>query len=88
MIVWEDEHILQMDGGDGCPICKCTRPPNCTLKHDLNRYFPGPVAKTLSSQCKGLGSIPGQGTRSHILKLRPSTSKQINILKNDLNNKF
>ena len=28
------------------------------------RDFPGgPIAKTLSSQCRGPGSIPGQGTR-------------------------
>ena len=25
---------------------------------------------TLCSQCRGLGSIPGQGTRSHILQLK------------------
>ena len=33
--------------------------------------FPGgPVIKTLSVQCRGLGSLPGQGTRSHVLKLK------------------
>ena len=32
--------------------------------------FPGgPVAKTLHSQSRGLSSIPGQGTRSHMLQL-------------------
>ena len=42
----------------------------------LGRDFPGgPVAKTLCSQCKGLGSIPGQGTRAHMLQLRPGTAK-------------
>ena len=30
----------------------------------------GPVAKTPSSQCRGPGSIPGQGTRSHMPKQR------------------
>ena len=30
-----------------------------------------PVAQTWHSQCRGLGSIPGQGTRSHMLQLRP-----------------
>ena len=30
----------------------------------------GPVAKTLLSQCRGPGLIPGQGTRSYMLKLR------------------
>ena len=32
----------------------------------------GPVAKNLCSQCRGLGSIPDQGTinRSHMLQLR------------------
>ena len=28
------------------------------------------------------GLIPGQGTRSNLLQLRPSTAKQINIFKN------
>ena len=33
--------------------------------------FPGgPVAKTPCSQCKGHSSIPGQGTGSHMSKLR------------------
>ena len=42
----------------------------------LGRDFPGgPVAKTLCSQCKGLGSIPGQGARAHMLQLRPGTAK-------------
>ena len=35
------------------------------------RDFPGgPIAKTLSSQCRGSGSIPGQGTRLHMPQLR------------------
>ena len=33
--------------------------------------FPGgPVAKTSHSQCKGPGSTPGQGTKSHMPQLR------------------
>ena len=40
------------------------------------RDFPGgPVAKTPCSQCRGLGSTPGQGTRSHMLQLRPCADK-------------
>jgi len=35
----------------------------------------GSVAKTLCSQCRGLGLIPGQGTRSHVPHLRPSAAK-------------
>ena len=36
-----------------------------------NRDFPGgPVAKTPCFQSRGPGSIPGQGTRSHMLELR------------------
>ena len=31
----------------------------------------------------GQSSIPGQGTRSHMPQLGPSTAKQINILKNE-----
>ena len=34
------------------------------------------MAKTPSSQCTWPGSIPGQGTRSHLLELRPDS--QIN----------
>ena len=30
----------------------------------------GPVVKTLHFQCRGPGSIPGQGTRSCMLQLR------------------
>ena len=41
--------------------------------------FPGgPVAKTLRSQCRGPGLIPGQGTRSHLLQLRAHIP-QLNI---------
>ena len=36
-----------------------------------SRDFPGgPVAKSPRSQCRGPGSIPGLGTRSHMLQLR------------------
>ena len=35
----------------------------------------GLVAKTLTPSAGGLGSIPGQRTRSHIPQLRPSTAK-------------
>ena len=46
--------------------------------------FPGgPVVKTLVSQCRGPGLIPGQGTRSHmrqqssrVLQLRPSAAEK------------
>ena len=27
----------------------------------------------------GLGSIPSQGTRSHVLQLRPSAAKSVNL---------
>ena len=34
-------------------------------------HFPGdPVAETQCFQCRSLGSIPGQETRSHTLQLR------------------
>ena len=47
------------------------------------RGFPcGPVARTLCSQCRGLGSIPSQRIGSHMpklrvqmLQLRPGTAK-------------
>ena len=38
--------------------------------------FPGgPVAKLCAPNARGLGSIPGQGTRSHMLQLRASVAK-------------
>ena len=48
----------------------------------------GPVAKTPISQCVGLGFDPlrfSQGTKSHMLQLRPGTAKQWNILKRIIN---
>ena len=37
----------------------------------MQRGFPGaPVAETLCFQCRGLGSIPAWGTRSHMRQLR------------------
>ena len=35
----------------------------------------GPVARLYAPNAGGLGSIPGQGTGSHILQLRPGTGK-------------
>ena len=44
---------------------------NSELKSHLERNFPGPVAKILHFQCTaGSGTIPGQGTRSHMPQLR------------------
>ena len=38
------------------------------------RDFPGgPVAETLHSKCRGVGLIPGQGTRSHKPQLKDPT---------------
>ena len=39
------------------------------------------MAKLHSPNGEGLGLIPGQGTRSHMLQLRPGTAKYINIKK-------
>ena len=36
----------------------------------------GPVAKTPRSQCRGLHSIPDQGTRSHMLQLEKKKKKK------------
>ena len=42
------------------------------------RDFPiGPVSKTLCSQYRGPHSIRGQGTRSHMLKLRSGIARYI-----------
>ena len=34
------------------------------------------MAKTLLCQCRVQGSIPGQGTRSYMLQLRPGAAKK------------
>ena len=44
-------------------------------KTGIGDFPAGPVAKTLCSHSRGLGSIPGQETRSHILQLRVHMSK-------------
>ena len=48
---------------------------NCSINKNSRDFPGGPVAKTLSSQCRGPGSIPGQGARSHMLQLRPRAAK-------------
>ena len=40
-------------------------------------FSDGGVAKTPSSQCRGPASIPGQGTRFHMLQLRPGAVRQL-----------
>ena len=55
-------------------------------KMTLGGFPGGPVAKTPGSQCRGPGSIPGQGTRSQMQQLSsPAVTKtqrsQINKLK-------
>ena len=45
-------------------------------KKRIHRDFPGgPVARTLCSQCRDLGSSPAQGTRSHMPQPRPRAAK-------------
>ena len=45
------------------------------LKCNLRNVPGGPVAKTSSSNAWGLGSIPGQGTRSRMPELRLGAAK-------------
>ena len=42
------------------------------LKTGFRDFSGGPVAKTPCSQCRGQGTIPGWGTRSHMLQPRVS----------------
>ena len=55
--------------------------PVCTKYNKSISYqkYLVPVSKTLCSIAGDLGSIPGQGTRSHMQLLRPSAVKYINI---------
>ena len=51
-------------------------------KKGNNKHFPGDaVIKTPHSQCRGPGSIPGHGTRFHMMQLRlhmpPQRSKSL-----------
>ena len=42
----------------------------------ISQDFPGgPVVRLRAAIAGGLGSTPGQGTRSHMLQLRPSVAK-------------
>ena len=44
---------------------------------EVDKDFPGgPVAKTPCSQCRGLGSIPGQRDRSHVLHCTTKKEKK------------
>ena len=66
-------------------MCVCSPVPahcNGFMSHtsyalrEKHRYFPGgPVVKTAHRNAGSLGSIPGQGTRSHMPQLRPSAAK-------------
>ena len=44
-------------------------------KDILGDFSGGSEVKTLCSPCKGLGLIPGQGTRLHMQQLRPRAVK-------------
>ena len=65
------------------------------FKLDLRDFPGGLAAKTLKSQYRGLGSIPGQGTRYHMPQLRwkiqvaqlKTWCSQRNILKKKNKNK-
>ena len=69
-----EEHRTSPGTCDGRPIARlpqCNENAQCqnVNKGDFPR---GPMAKTSHSQCRGPGSIPGQGTRAHMPQLRPS----------------
>ena len=51
------------------PVVQWLRPP--TPDAGGLGFTGGPVAKTAYSNAGGLGSIPGQGTRTQVLHLRP-----------------
>ena len=50
-----------------------------SLKKKYFGDFPGgPVTETPQPQCRSPGQISAQGTRSHMLQLRPGTAKETN----------
>ena len=60
--------------------------PKPILKAVILRPPSGPVVRTLCFNAGGLGLIPGQGTRSCMLQLRPGRAKYI-LFKNNKNKK-
>ena len=62
-------------------LCKCYRLMNSVLKVTYVRDFPGgPVVKTSPSKARGMGLIPGQGTKiPHALWLENQNIRQYSI---------
>ena len=53
-------------------VCVCERDRGLTLRNHGRDFPGGPVAKILHPNAWGLGSIPGQGTKSHMPQLESS----------------
>ena len=47
-----------------------------TVRNDPRDFLDEPGVKTLCYWCRGLGLIPGQGTRSRVPQLRPEAAKK------------
>ena len=59
-------------------LCKCYRLMNSVLKVTYVRDFPsGPVVKTSPSNARGMGLIPGRGSKTpHALRLENQNIRQ------------
>ena len=69
---------ISTKAGPRCLLTRCTtcrRKLKVVLNNNLRTSLGGPVSKTPHSHCRKLGSIPGRGTRSHVLQPRPGTVK-------------
>ena len=66
--------VQSLRGLDERPIARLPQCDENAQCQNVNKGdFPrGPMAKTSHSQCRGPGSIPGQGPRAHVPQLRPS----------------
>ena len=60
-----------------CGFSSLEQRPEFWVLQEVAAFSAGPEAKILSSQHRGPGSIPGQGTGSHMLQLKtlPATTK-------------
>ena len=73
-VFWDWRGLTWVANGDSKQYRRTWHRPNVS-KTSLRDFPGGPEVKTPSSQCRALGPIPGQETRSHTLQLRTHMSQ-------------
>ena len=74
--VWEDENVLELDGGKGCAILGiCLMPPSCTLKNEYRgAWVAQSVRRPTSAQVtssRSVSSSPASGSGLMAQSLEP-----------------